>query len=164
MRGHTLSGMRTAEPVPEARYFSTSERLVITRLWLFSVTETYLLGHSTKMKQEQSSRVAPAVAPGLSRNLAERALALHARGVPPEILAATKRAIMNALGAAALGSHRSAMTAAIGYAADQSVGISGGPLIPLHPNRLSVADAAFITGAMIHLEDFDDSYLSARIH
>ena len=95
---------------------------------------------------------------GLSRNLAERALALRARGVPPEILAATKRAIMNALGAAALGSHRSAMTAAIGYASDQSVGISGGALIPWHSDRLSVADAAFITGAMIHLAVDETTY------
>ena len=116
------------------------------------------------MEQEQSRHVASAVAPGLSRHLAERALALRARGVPPEILAATKRAVMNALGAAALGSHRSALIAAIGYASDQSAGISGGALIPWHSDRLSVADAAFITGAMIHLEDFDDSYFACRIH
>src|SRR5258706_3967536 len=155
--------MRTAEPVPEGRYCSESERLVITRLWLFSVTETYLRRDSTTMEQEQSRHVAPAVAPGLSRHLAERALALRARGVPPEILAATKRAIMNALGAAALGSHRSAMTAAIGCASDQSVGISGGALLSWHPKRPSVADAAIITPAPIHLADSYCSDFSGRV-
>ena len=98
----------------------------------------------------------------LTRILAEIAIDTPLRELPESAYAAARKMVLDTLGCAIAGHNSDGIAACLEAARDR--GGHGQATILVHGDRLPLAESAFVNGAMIHAQDYDDVHIPASLH